>query len=84
MPPALIFETESHCVTQSGLWLMILLPQSPECWNYINFSLKKYFLSYFQQPLMICSRGMYNLALAFQKTNLMVLALPGYVGWQKK
>jgi hypothetical protein len=29
------FETGSHCVTQAGLELEILLPQTPECWDYI-------------------------------------------------
>jgi hypothetical protein len=29
-----IFEIRSHCVTQGGLELTILLPQPPEHWDY--------------------------------------------------
>jgi hypothetical protein len=28
------FETGSHYVAQAGLELLILLPQSPKCWDY--------------------------------------------------
>jgi hypothetical protein len=31
LPPSLFFKTGSHCVTQVGFKLVILLPQSPEC-----------------------------------------------------
>jgi hypothetical protein len=29
-----LFEMECHYAVQAGLELMMLLPQSPECWNY--------------------------------------------------
>jgi hypothetical protein len=29
----LLFGTRSHCVAQAGLEFVILLPQSPECWD---------------------------------------------------
>jgi hypothetical protein len=29
-----VFETKSHSIAQSGLQLVIILPQLPECWDY--------------------------------------------------
>lgn len=47
-------ETRSHCLAQAGLELMILLPQSPEGWDYRSDPQQPASIVYFE---LICMCG---------------------------